>query len=295
VNIRQEEKIASLAKANGLLNELPNRGPQVDMLTVELGQTLTRILNISTAQARANDARTGHADALEVAREKLRRGHMFPIARRGKRLLTWVPDVEKALRLPPGNLSHKQLLGAAETMASALTGKPAEFLIAEGHFPTDFLETLRAAAKDVEVLVAASIAVPTRRRNATSELAREVRHGRETLDDLEGLLMPRMRVEPGLAKRWREARRLQKKTGRPRTRNKRLSEPGKTIIILTQLKKVVRREVKRSARGATIKKLIRLRREKEVEGYELWVVDSEGIRHILQLGPDGTPKPEGAP
>ena len=220
MNERQNGRLASLNRVDNTLKAWKVSGPQLDGPVKELRLIVKRIASSSAKQYDAGTGREGFAIGLGAQRRTLRDVHMHPISAR-RELLTWAPNAERALRLPHASVGNEKLLVAAKAMADAVGPRGARVLVKDAKFPKDFLEKLRAAIAEFEAVISGSVDRRSGGRAATAARAREVREGRKIVEMLNGLLKPRMRSERGFAEAWEEARRIPKKKGRPRTKNRR--------------------------------------------------------------------------
>ena len=243
-------------------------------------------------QMSASHGRTDHAGGVKELRQELRDDHMYPIAKRGADLMTWSPEGERALRMPHPSMGSKRLVDAANAMAKAIDEDAEELFISEACFPRDFLEKLRAATLALHLRVAAEKNAPTRLREASEGLEREISRGRRLLDSLNGLLKPLMRKDKQFAYHWQRKRRLPAKPGRPRSKGKHSPELRREKIVLAALDPAVRAELKKTARRGKITRLVALMRDEQIEGYAVSVRRRASRTRIL-VGPDGRVKSKG--
>ena len=184
-----------------------------------LTASIQRIEELARAQA---DAEWDMKGNVERRKDVLRTSRMRPLKRIGAKKLKFSP-AEGALQVPHKRADAQTVAAAALRMADAMEPFP-ELIEAAGH-PPDFLAQMRREAHDLQLSARRSESARNRRSLATTDLAREVAEGMETLTELEGLVMTLYGTDKQRMAQWKDLRRVRKRMGRPRRRKSSGDDP----------------------------------------------------------------------
>ena len=178
-----------------------------------------RVLDAATQRATL----TSNAATMKKYCDELRRGHMIPIARRGKLLFHGEAKIQRVLRVPHARATPAAILAAARVMAKAV--EPHRRLFVQEGLPKTFLAELRASAARLRAFVTANEQSRAASPAAYRELREQIARGRSQIDIVDGQLLGWLDAQPParrktLAAMWRAAHRIPARTGRPRRRPK---------------------------------------------------------------------------
>jgi len=161
-----------------------------------------------------------------LLRKRLRHDYMIPLTRIGKRLFSFAPGVQKALKVPHARASHRELVTTAEVMLKAVQGQRA--VLVKAGFPKTFLTEFRELTRELKRIATTSSARQAKFTQVTRALREELATANETLRILDGLVLGRADQDPHFARAWKDVLRTPKPLGRPRTK-KRKPSPNEPI------------------------------------------------------------------
>ena len=151
--------------------------------------------------------------AKKALRKVLVEHHMRPIAKTARALSPDVPAISE-LQMPKHELGSQRLVNAARAMRDA-AAPHGDVFIQHGQAP-DFLDELGNAAKALEDAVVARKEANRRLVGATEGVQAAVQLGRRAVQLIDAVVRPALLDNPTLLAEWKNAKRVGKKTGRPR-------------------------------------------------------------------------------
>lgn len=197
--------------------------PLLRRMRTRLETSMERIAALNATQYVAGRAPRNHASQVRQMRVRLRRGRMLPLARIARPLLRFAPGSEAVLRVPHARADSLTLAMHAQAMARVL--KPHAKLFVSAGYPRDVITALRADAEALATAAREGEQARKRLSDATTQLRREFARAADTLQVVEGILMPHFLADPLLEKVWRSTRRVHRKVGRPKQRRSRAVTP----------------------------------------------------------------------
>jgi hypothetical protein len=221
MNARQLRACASIQTAVSCLNQLRTVPPPVIELREQLQAAGKRIRDASVAQYMGGTRLGARGTKISQLSDALRVQHLLPVCRRGRLLLKGLPGIEDALRVPHARDSDELLLAAAKRIASAVAPHAKAFRKAK--FRSDFIKRLEAAAAALQAATAVPNVARTKRSLATIAVRDEISHAREIIAAIDSLIAAEFHGDPGVVARWRKAKRIGGRIGRP---PKRRPPPG---------------------------------------------------------------------
>jgi hypothetical protein len=223
MNARQAQAAKSLhSSAACARRELARFKPPSERLaaaTSELEATVRQMERVIAEQYGATVSLGREGLSLSALRNALREDHLLIVAKRGKTLLRGLPGIRESLHVPHKKASHDEILKAAERISAAVKPHAAAFYAAR--FPKDFIAQLdRAAAAFAAALAddTTETAVAQRSR-ATAMLKRLLREAREIIDAMDIMIKKEYADAPGALSAWAKAKRIPRRTGRPKKRS----------------------------------------------------------------------------
>jgi hypothetical protein len=142
----------------------------------------------------------------QLLRRALREQHLSPISQIARATLADAPGIDKALRMPPDNLSALKLVAEASAMRNAAVLYEAQFI--EAGRPADFLTQLDAAAEAVRQSMLGKARNLGRQVGAGAGLERDIRRGRKVLDVLDTIVPATFLGDLNVLAKWRNAKRV---------------------------------------------------------------------------------------
>ena len=214
---RQERTTIAFEKVEIYLDQNPVR-PEPPLLAGMRKSLRASVTRIRTLEAEQSDAKYSISGRVDVRVSKLRRDRMMPLVRIAKPLLTFAPGVEAALRVPHARSDARTVAMAALRIADALA--PHARLLSAAGLSKDYLRAFRQEARDLGLAAKNAESARARRSKATHALAAEFRKAMKTLTVIEGLVMLHHGSGKNAVQHWKTRRRVSKRIGRPRSRNK---------------------------------------------------------------------------
>lgn len=220
MNKRQEREYATILTTREFLRSLEKRPPALTSILATLDDVARRVADLSGHTSNRAD-RGAVSVFVRQAIQQLRRGHMIPVARRGRILFRGEPRLIGATKVPHKKATPDDVVKAAESMIKAVRPHKNAF-IAAGR-PRTFLTDLAAATKRLRE----ALKTGKKRRAASPDaffrLRTEIARGRREIKSADGEMIAWLESLPGnertvLAARWRTAHRIGARLGRPKRR-----------------------------------------------------------------------------
>lgn len=214
---RQRRMLEALRRTHHT-SGLPDVGPQpplFDRVRTRLRESITRISDYQQTQMAAASTLTGEA-SLDQLRNRLRRERMMPLIKVAKPLLKFAPGTLAALRIPHARASSTDVASAAIRLFDAL--KPHHKLLASAGYSKDFLLEMRKEADTIALAVKRSDKARQIRARATASMTAEFKKANGAVTVMEGILAARLAKDEVFRVRWKAARRVTARMGRPRKR-----------------------------------------------------------------------------
>ena len=189
--------------------------PLFSRMRTQLGESITRIRAHQQTQMAAASTLTGEM-SLDQLRNRLRRERMMPLVKVAKPLLKFAPGTAAALRIPHARASSTDVASAAIRLFDAL--KPHHKLLASAGYSKDFLLQMRKEADIIALAVKRSDKARQKRAHATASLTAELKKAMDAVTVMEGILAAKLAKDPVFRSRWRVARRVTARIGRPKKR-----------------------------------------------------------------------------
>jgi hypothetical protein len=191
---------------------------------------LARLDELHAALFRAPKKRKDESFRVRMLGQTLRRQHMIPISRPGKKLLASAPGAERAFKVPHARAGTEQLLAAAARMVKLLKPRAhARLFVEEAGFPQGFVIELQEAAARLRAYAPEPAGVLRRRRADTAAYTRELRAAREEMRIVEAIAIAREETDPQFLSSWRLFTKLKKRLGRPKGRRGPDRRPGPDV------------------------------------------------------------------
>jgi hypothetical protein len=158
-----------------------------------------------------NQAMGRRLSRAEVARQRalrkaLRQQHLAPIAQIARATLSDAPGIEKALKMPPSDISPLKLVAEANAMRSAAALYQPQFI--EAGRPADFLEQLDAAAEALRQALLGKARNVGRQVGAGAGIDREIKRGRRAIEVIDTIVTAAFRDDQNVLATWRSAKRV---------------------------------------------------------------------------------------
>jgi hypothetical protein len=222
MNKRQAREFKTVVASREFLRRQKLDGGSFRAVVKTLDDVIARVNALAGATTLASKRSFGKA--IRERSDQLRRGHMIPIARRGKTLFRGDVDIETALRVPHVRSPASVVLAAAEEMIKHLS--PHRKLFFAAGFPRTFLTEMRAAATELAEMVGEAGDQHSSRPEDFAELRRQIARGRDEVSVADGLLLGWLQTQPLatraiLARQWRGSHRITSRLGRPSERSRR--------------------------------------------------------------------------
>jgi len=187
-------------------------------LLIRQRQALTKTMGAlselgATQDLATRQARTG--SAVQHLRQKLRRERLIPLSRIAKPLLKFAPGTQVVMRVPHARTDTLTLAQHGEKVAQVLSRHTR--LLASAGFSKDFLVDLRTESRELAAMAQAHSKSMQRLSRATVEVKRHIKKGMDTVMVADGIILAHTR-DASLLAAWRNARRIERKTGRPTDR-----------------------------------------------------------------------------
>lgn len=172
----------------------------LDAVVAKLGGHTTE----QVAGRRLSRASTQRQQAL---RRALREQHLIPIAAIAKATLSDAPGIEKALKLPAGNLSTTALIAEAQGIRVAIAQFEPVF-VRNGR-PADFLARLDAQIEELRQSLLGGARNVGRSVGAKQGMQKEIQRGRDAVRMLDAIVRTAFFGDPDVLAKWRIASRVQ--------------------------------------------------------------------------------------
>jgi hypothetical protein len=143
----------------------------------------------------------------DVLMRTLRTHHLRPIAAIARATFAQSPGIEKALRMPSGNLGPLALLATAKSIRASV-GLYQPVFIRNGR-PADFLEQLDAAIVALDESAAGRVRSVGRHVNAKAGIRKELRRGRRAVDMIDTIVRVAFEGQDEVLAEWHVAKRVQ--------------------------------------------------------------------------------------
>ena len=211
MNSRQERRLTTFRRVHEFLADHPPTDPAPANFTRQLG-ILKELIESLSQRAVDQDAsqRLGMQETRRVAalRQRIIVEHMVPVTRIARALLPDAPGIEAALTTPHSWVRTQTLATAANAMAEAVT--PYAEVFVESGRPADFIEQLRALARELTGMVDGKGAIKGRRRAATGSVPKQIAQAARVIRLLNAIVDPFYRRDPHTFTGWKDARRMRK-------------------------------------------------------------------------------------
>jgi hypothetical protein len=214
---RQIRTLEALIRTHAITGT-PEVGPQPPLFSrmrTQLGESITRLSDYHTTQKASAYWLTGEM-SLDDLRNRIRRERMMPLVKIARPLLKFAPGTAAALRIPHARASSTDVATAAIRLFEAL--KRHHKLLASAGYSKDFLLEMRKEADVIALAVKRSDKARQQRAHATASIAAEFKRALGAITVMEGILAPRFASDRVFRARWRVARRITARIGRPRKR-----------------------------------------------------------------------------
>lgn len=218
MDIRQQRTLRSFQNVLVFVSQHPIK-PEVPLLgrmLAQLREVMRRIGELNSRQNTVYVVPGGTATSVRKRRTAIRR-EMMVLVRIAGPLLQYAPG-EGALRVPHARASAETVSKAAAALANALT--PHAKLLKDAGYSRQFLREFRAQAKAVADWEAGATQARNERSIATTEIAEAFKKGMQTVMVIEGLVMRGSGKTPEIMRLWKNRRRVSKRLGRPKRRNR---------------------------------------------------------------------------
>jgi hypothetical protein len=189
-----------------------------------LRASIDRVRALGTTQMTALDLGGGY---VEHRRRALRRDRLMPIVRIAKPLLKYAPGAAKVLTVPHARADALTVAGAALEIAKFL--KPHRKLLVSAGYPATFLADLQHEARELALGAKQTAAARAARAKATSDIARELRKGMQTVTVIEGLVLLHHGRDKATVRFWKNRRRVGARVGRPPRRKGQRASRGDRV------------------------------------------------------------------
>lgn len=214
---RVERSIAHLAHAAQSLRNAPilreSVPPACKPFMVKLQICVDRLEKLGLEEYTLKPSRRGEGTQTAHLRRRLRREYMIPLARVGKQILKFAPQVGRTLKVPHAHASHRELVTTAEVMLK--TVRPHQKLFFAENFSKAFFTEFRDLTRELRRIATTSSDRHRKFAEVTRALQAEIAIGNEALRAIDGLFLGREDRDPQFASTWKHALRTPKPLGRP--------------------------------------------------------------------------------
>lgn len=224
-NVQQRQQ-HSLELCREFLDAHAPQAKEIAAFRVQLAAVVERLARLASRQGNEVALQRWQAREMVRLRNLLRVEHLLRIARPARALLRNQPRREEMLRVPHKRANSDVVVAFSKALAKWLVPFVPAFL--KVGFQKDFLKRLRAATRELQKAARLVSAAERGQTTTTAAIARELRRGYEIKMAIDGLLMPYFATDRDLRTGWERAKRVGRKTGRPRAkqRKRRGDAPG---------------------------------------------------------------------
>jgi hypothetical protein len=216
VNSRQTRLATSIRDVAELLKDRRFHTSTISPLRGELAEVLASIRSLLSTQQVSSAMLGGDRRSVMHLKSTLRTRHLLPITRRGRLVLKGYPGIEESLRLPHARADVKTHVAATRRIVKTL--RPHSAAMIDAGFHKGFLTECERAARAMAERNDSPDTNRNRRSLATRSLAEAIRKGRDIIDVIDSHVNAELAHDNLLLGRWRYAKRVPGRMGRPRKR-----------------------------------------------------------------------------
>ena len=216
MNSRQQRLLHSIGSVATLLDDRAFHTRTISPLRGELKIVLKSIRDLAIDQDVSHRSMGSDRASVTSLKTQLRTKHLIPLTRRAKLVLKGYPGIEESLRLPHARADVKSHAEASKRILRAL--RPHAPALVDAGFSKTVLADCDRVAKAMAQRHADPDTFRNRRSVATRSIPDAIRHAREIVDVIDSHVNAELADERALISRWRQAKRVPARMGRPRKR-----------------------------------------------------------------------------
>jgi hypothetical protein len=214
----QQRQLNSLEWVQRFMHESAPDDPRFRSLRKEVDEVVARLNADKNRQYMATRSLSVDGKTIRLMAAELREKSLRPIAWRGKSLVRNQPKREEMLRVPSTRVKGEEM--AAYALALAAWLKEFKTTFTGAGFKKDFLKQLRADAIALRRRSKNTGSAKRTRTITTKAIAQDLSRGYLLKSAIDALLQPYFKKDYELRIRWNLAKRIKKKTGRPKKRGR---------------------------------------------------------------------------
>ncbi len=205
---KQKQVMESFQRVQDFLGAHPapagsSYGPPKEMLD----EVVAKLSGHNAEQVAGRRLSRASTQRQKSLRRALREQHLSPIAAIAKATLSDAPGIEKALNLPPANISTARLIAEAQGIRVAIVQYEPVF-VRNGR-PADFLAQLDARIEELRQSRLGGAREVGRFVGAKQGIGKEIRRGRDAVRMLDAIVRSAFFGSPDVLGKWRIAMRVQ--------------------------------------------------------------------------------------
>jgi hypothetical protein len=214
MNSRQLRLASSIRNVALALEDPAFHTRTINPLRRDLAAIAKSLRDLEIVQVVSGRSLVSDAHGVRGLKTELRTKHLMPIARRAKLVLKGYPGIEESLRLPHARADVKAHAQATKRIVKAL--RPHASALVEAGFSKDFLVACDRAARAMSERHANPDTHRNRRALATRSIPQALREGRTIVEVIDSHVNAELSSNPLLLSKWRHAKRIPSRIGRPR-------------------------------------------------------------------------------
>lgn len=208
---KHKQPMEMFLRVQDFLSQNPVHSPVFDAQNAVLNAVIEKLLEFSSERPAGQRQSRAEVQRSRVLRRELRERHLAPISQIARAMLSEVPGVHAACRLPSENLGTSKLIAEAVAVRKSAAGYPDVF-VTNGR-PDNFLEQLDEATDRLRTTLtgkAQGVGRSVGAREATTIL---IRDGRKAIEILDVVMKDALVSNPDLLTKWILMKRVQRVPG----------------------------------------------------------------------------------